>query len=64
VKTKDLAFSEANNELVFECKPTQIKGKKVAKNPTFLRHRTQQGDNGQNLERKPLGNKSLTQGQN
>src|SRR5208337_4313331 len=48
VQTRDLAFSNAKNELVFECKRTQIKAKKVAKNPTIARHRTQQGDNGQN----------------
>jgi hypothetical protein len=38
LKTKALAFSGAKNELVFEGKRTQIKAKKVAKNPLILRH--------------------------
>jgi hypothetical protein len=38
VKTKDLAFSDGKNKLVFECKQTQNKAKKVAKNPPIVRH--------------------------
>jgi hypothetical protein len=64
VQTQGLAFSEGKNELAFECKRTQIEAKKVVKNPTIVRHRTQQEDNGQNRERKPLGNKSLAKGKN
>jgi hypothetical protein len=38
LKTKDLSFLEAKNKLVFECKQSQIKAKKVAKNPAVVRH--------------------------
>ena len=38
LQTKELTFSEAKNELVFEGKRTQIKAKKVAKNPPIVRH--------------------------
>jgi hypothetical protein len=38
LKTQDLASSEAKNELAFECKRTQIKDKKVAKNHAIVRH--------------------------
>jgi Na+-transporting NADH:ubiquinone oxidoreductase subunit NqrF len=38
MKTKELSFSGAKNELVFECKRTPIKAKKVAKNPPIVRH--------------------------
>jgi hypothetical protein len=36
VQTKDLAFKNAKNELVFECKRTQIKPQKGAKKPPFV----------------------------
>ena len=38
LNTKELSFSEAKNELVFEGKRTPIKAKKVAKNPPFVRY--------------------------
>jgi hypothetical protein len=38
LKTQELAFSAAKNELVLEGKRTQIKAKKVAKNPPIVRH--------------------------
>jgi hypothetical protein len=38
LKTKELSFSGAKNELVFEAKRTQIKAKKVAKNPLIVWH--------------------------
>jgi hypothetical protein len=38
LKTQELPFSGAKNELVFEGKRTQIKAKKVAKNPPIVRH--------------------------
>jgi len=38
LKTKELEFSGAKNELVLEGKRTQIKAKKVAKNPPIVRH--------------------------
>ena len=38
LQAKELAFSEAKNELVFEGKRTPIKAKKVAKNPPFVRY--------------------------
>ena len=36
LNTKDLAFLGAKNELVFECKRTQIKPQKEAKKPPFV----------------------------
>ena len=38
LKTQELSFSGAKNELVLEGKRTQIKAKKVAKNPLIVRH--------------------------
>jgi len=38
LKTQELSFSGAKNELVLEGKRTQIKAKKVAKNPPIVRH--------------------------
>jgi hypothetical protein len=38
LKTQELAFLGAKNELGFEGKRTQIKAKKVAKNPLIVRH--------------------------
>jgi len=38
LKPKGLSFSGAKNELVLEGKRTQIKAKKVAKNPPIVRH--------------------------
>ena len=37
LQAKELAFSEAKNELVIGAKRTQIKAKKVAKNPPIVR---------------------------
>jgi hypothetical protein len=41
LKTKLLAFLGARNELVFECKRTQIKPQKEAKKPPFVWPRSQ-----------------------
>jgi hypothetical protein len=38
LNTMDLDVSGAKNELGFEGKRTQIKAKKVAKNPSIVRH--------------------------
>jgi hypothetical protein len=43
VKTNDLPFLNAKNELVLERKRTQIKAKKVAKKPTHYAGLTPKG---------------------